>query len=49
MAGRGAREDVGNVRKEVIGALGAITPKVGQQLQQILGTTSKISVQKVES
>ncbi|CAI5636064.1 unnamed protein product [Oreochromis niloticus] len=30
----------------VIGALGAVTPKLGEWLQQIPGTTSEISVQK---
>ena len=30
----------------VIGALGAVTPKLDWWLQQIPGTTSKISVQK---
>lgn len=30
----------------IIGALCAITPKLGEWLQQILGTTFEISVQK---
>ena len=30
----------------VIGALGAVTPKLGEWLQQIPGRTSEISVQK---
>uniref|UniRef100_A0A3Q0S451 Immunoglobulin V-set domain-containing protein n=1 Tax=Amphilophus citrinellus TaxID=61819 RepID=A0A3Q0S451_AMPCI len=30
----------------VIGTLGAVTPKLGERLQQIPGTTSEISVQK---
>ncbi len=30
----------------VIGALGAVTPKLGDWLQQMTGTTSEISVQK---
>ena len=29
-----------------IGALGAVTPKLGEWLQEIPGTTSEISVQK---
>jgi len=29
----------------VIGALGAMTPKLGEWLQQVPGTTSEISVQ----
>ncbi|KAF7666152.1 hypothetical protein LDENG_00119050 [Lucifuga dentata] len=30
----------------VIGALGAVTPKLGEWLQEIPGTTSEVSVQK---
>ena len=30
----------------VVGALGAVTPKLGEWLQQIPGTTSETSVQK---
>lgn len=30
----------------VIGALGAVTPKVGKQLHQIPGTITEVSVQK---
>ena len=30
----------------VVGALGAVTPKVGEGLQQIPGTPSELSIQK---